>query len=183
MIIEIFDAFLVRIIKLFHRNFIVTIFVSVLIVLVRRKYKLSDIKNELNFIWNDIKKSHRYRNECYLITWTIFMLFCTVFTRDFRNPFENILGNWLPYNVEFSYVKLDCIENICLFILYGFLLNLVRTKTIRDNVSIVFLTSLGIECFQIITLSGTFQFSDIFYNVIGRIIGILISSGIYHNKQ
>ena len=62
MIIEIFDAFLVRIIKLFHRNFIVTIFVSVLIVLVRRKYKLSDIKNELNFIWNDIKKSHRYRN-------------------------------------------------------------------------------------------------------------------------
>lgn len=34
MIIEIFDAFLVRIIKLFHRNFIVTIFVSVLIVLV-----------------------------------------------------------------------------------------------------------------------------------------------------
>ena len=60
MIIEIFDAFLVRIIKLFHRNFIVTIFVSVLIVLVRRKYKLSDIKNELNFIWNDIKKSHRF---------------------------------------------------------------------------------------------------------------------------
>lgn len=71
MIIEIFDAFLVRIIKLFHRNFIVTIFVSVLIVLVRRKYKLSDIKNELNFIWNDIKKSHRYRNECYLILWKL----------------------------------------------------------------------------------------------------------------
>ena len=183
MIIEIFYAFLVRIIKLFHRNFIATIFVSILVVLVRRKYKLSDIKNELNFIWNDIKKKHRYRNECYLITWTIFMLFCTVFTRDFRNPFENILGNWLPYNVEFSYVKLDCIENICLFIPYGFLINLVRMKTIKDNVSKVFLTSLGIECFQIITVSGTFQFSDIFYNVIGGIIGILISSGIYHNKQ
>ena len=45
MIIEIFDAFLVRIIKLFHRNFIVTIFVSVLISSVYtldRKYKLSD---------------------------------------------------------------------------------------------------------------------------------------------
>lgn len=54
MIIEIFYAFLVRIIKLFHRNFIATIFVSILVVLVRRKYKLSDIKNELNFIWNDI---------------------------------------------------------------------------------------------------------------------------------
>ena len=131
MIIEIFYAFLVRIIKLFHRNFIATIFVSILVVLVRRKYKLSDIKNELNFIWNDNKKKHRYRNECYLITWTIFMLFCTVFTRDFRNPFENILGNWLPYNVEFSYVKLDCIENICLFIPYGFLINLVRMKTIK----------------------------------------------------
>lgn len=49
--------------------------------------------------------------------------------------------------------------------------------------AICHLPSLGIECFQIITLSGTFQFSDIFYNVIGGIIGILISSGIYHNKQ
>ena len=39
MIIEIFYAFLVRIIKLFHRNFIATIFVSILVVLVRRKYK------------------------------------------------------------------------------------------------------------------------------------------------
>ncbi len=76
-------------------------------------------------------------------------LFCTVFTRDFRNPFENILGNWLPYNVSVSYVKLDCIENICLFIPYGFLINLVRMKTIKDNVSKVFLTSLGIECFQL----------------------------------
>lgn len=65
MIIEIFYAFLVRIIKLFHRNFIATIFVSILVVLVRRKYKLSDIKNELNFIWNDIKKKHRYRNCIY----------------------------------------------------------------------------------------------------------------------
>ena len=72
---------------------------------------------------------------------------------------------------------------IFIFIPYGFLINLVRMKTIKDNVSKVFLTSLGIECFQIITLSGTFQFSDIFYNVIGGIIGILISSGIYHNKQ
>lgn len=56
MIIEIFMHFSSDI-KLFHRNFIATIFVSILVVLVRRKYKLSDIKNELNFIWNDIKKT------------------------------------------------------------------------------------------------------------------------------
>ena len=69
MIIEIFDAFLVRIIKLFHRNFIVTIFVSVLIVLVRRKYKLSDIKNELNFIWNDTLCVRIVVSERQLLLW------------------------------------------------------------------------------------------------------------------
>ena len=182
MLFEIFYAFFMRIIKLLHRNLVVTIFVTVLIVLVRRKYKLIDIKREFQYIWNDLKKDRQYRKECYLIGWIMFMLFCTVFTRSFRNPFENVLGNWLPYNIQFSYVKLDCIENICLFIPYGFLLSSLRKKTFKSLVKIVSLTSLGIECYQIITLSGTFQLSDIFYNIIGGIIGILISIGIHHNK-
>lgn len=56
MIYEIFYAFLIKIIKLFHRNFIATFFMAILIILVRRKYKLSDIKKELYSIWNNIKK-------------------------------------------------------------------------------------------------------------------------------
>ncbi|RGG76789.1 VanZ family protein [Clostridium sp. AF17-2] len=182
MIYEIFYAFLIKIIKLFHRNFIATFFMAILIILVRRKYKLSDIKKELYSIWNNIKKNHQYRNECCLIVWLVFMLFCTVFTRDFINPFENILGNWLPYNIEFSYVELDCIENVCLFIPYGYFINSLRTKNIKGNIIIVLLTSLCTECFQIITVSGTFQLSDIFYNIIGGMFGILISKGNYHSK-
>lgn len=170
MLFEIFYAFFMRIIKLLHRNLVVTIFVTVLIVLVRRKYKLIDIKREFQYIWNDLKKDRQYRKECYLIGWIMFMLFCTVFTRSFRNPFENVLGNWLPYNIQFSYVKLDCIENICLFIPYGFLLSSLRKKTFKSLVKIVSLTSVGIECYQIITLSGTFQLSDIFYNIIGAFL-------------
>lgn len=182
MFFEIFSAFCIRIMKLIHRNFFVTVFVAILIILVKRKYKLSDMNKELFIIWKEIKSNQQYRHECLLITWSVFMLFCTVFTRSFRNPLENIIGNWLPYNIQFSYVKLDCIENFFLFLPYGFLLNSSKINKIKSITLLVFLTSLTIELFQLITFSGTFQLSDIFYNTIGGIVGKIISKTVYHSK-
>jgi len=68
------------------------------------------------------------------------------------------------------------IENILLFIPYGFLLRMLCKKKccFWKNAGIGFLTSLGIECLQYISGRGVFQTDDLITNTLGAVLGYLV---------
>ncbi len=68
------------------------------------------------------------------------------------------------------------VENILLFIPYGFLFPLTwkKCKGIVPNVFIGFVTSLLIETLQLVSGRGIFQIDDIITNSLGALIGYLL---------
>lgn len=76
------------------------------------------------------------------------------------------------------------VENVLLFIPYGFVCPWAFPwlRGFFRNAFAAFVTSLGVETFQLITGRGFFQIDDILTNVLGAIIGYVIYSlitGIY----
>ena len=68
------------------------------------------------------------------------------------------------------------IENVLLFIPYGFL-GCLAYERLRDFFSCALLgavTSMAVECLQLVTARGYFQIDDILTNIIGTIVGYLI---------
>ena len=68
------------------------------------------------------------------------------------------------------------IENILLFIPYGFLFPLA-VKSYRSFIScflVGVVTSMGIECMQLITARGFFQIDDILTNTLGMAVGYTV---------
>ncbi len=68
------------------------------------------------------------------------------------------------------------IENILLFLPYGFLLGMLckGKSCFCKSAAIGFLTSLGIECLQYISSRGVFQTDDLITNTIGAVLGYLV---------
>ena len=69
------------------------------------------------------------------------------------------------------------VENVLLFIPYGFACPWAFPwlRGFFRNIFAAFVTSLGVETFQLITGRGYFQIDDILTNVLGGIIGLLLS--------
>lgn len=73
------------------------------------------------------------------------------------------------------------IENVLLFIPYGFLFPLA-VKSYRSFFSVMLVgivTSLGIECMQLVTGRGFFQVDDILTNTLGAVVGYIIFKMFY----
>lgn len=68
------------------------------------------------------------------------------------------------------------IENILLFIPYGFILAMLRNRRggFWSGLFIGLLTSWGIECLQLVSGRGIFQIDDIITNTLGCVIGFMI---------
>ena len=80
------------------------------------------------------------------------------------------------------------VENILLFIPYGILVPWAfeRCRKLFSGVLLGIITSLFIECLQLITSRGYFQIDDILTNVAGTILGYLMFKvflGISRKKQ
>lgn len=67
------------------------------------------------------------------------------------------------------------IENVLLFIPYGFVLAWAdaRQRHFLRNLLTGALTSLAIECMQLVTQRGYFQIDDILTNILGTVIGYI----------
>lgn len=67
------------------------------------------------------------------------------------------------------------VENVLLFIPYGFVLAWAdaRQRNFFRNLFTGALTSLAIECMQLVTGRGFFQIDDILTNILGTILGFL----------
>ena len=77
------------------------------------------------------------------------------------------------------------VENVLLFIPYGFACPWAFPwlRGFFRNIFAAFVTSLGVETFQLITGRGYFQIDDILTNVLGGIIGYWTFWLVYHTLQ
>lgn len=112
------------------------------------------------------------------------VLFETLLARPiWKHPLEAMVGNWTIYNK--SGFQVETVENILLFIPYTILLfwccrrkifrsGITFRKIITYSVSISFVFSTGIEICQALFHLGILQLSDIFFNIIGGVIGGVI---------
>lgn len=109
------------------------------------------------------------------------ILFRTLLNRNmWLNPLSNVFGSWWIYNKNGD-LTTDAIENLILFIPFIILLLwAMRDKLIKEMklkyvifiaFKITFIFSLSIEFLQLFLRLGTFQFSDLFYNTLGGVIG------------
>lgn len=110
-----------------------------------------------------------------LLMYMFIMLCITFLSRESgsRNGIDmKLFSTWGINTRNNAYV----IENILLFIPYGFLLP-VAVKSYRNVISCLFVgvvTSMAIECMQLITARGYFQIDDILTNTLGTVMGYLV---------
>lgn len=110
-------------------------------------------------------------------------------------PLSNVFGGWTIIEHQYSY-DLSPIWNVVMFLPMAVIIELFikNLKSIKFSVvkNIVlscllsFSMSLTIEILQTLCHCGTFQFSDLFYNTLGGLIGALIYLGavkIINNKR
>ena len=98
------------------------------------------------------------------------------------NSFEYAFkGGWL-FLVKDTWNKVQAIENILFFIPFSFFLILgfydlkrIKLELFKEIILISFKISLFIELLQLIFTLGTFQLSDIVYNILGGVIGIILA--------
>lgn len=152
------------------RNLPISVILTVVIILITNA-KTKDATN-----W---KSKEALRRKCLYVYLTM-ILSITLFLRSYQpNPFKEIVGKWfLRYRSGFWHHS--NIENILLFIP---LCPLVFVNLYKKHGLIGVLwrgivlsvgTTLLIEVTQAIFHRGTFQLSDLFFNTIGGVIGLLI---------
>lgn len=129
-------------------------------------------------------KDYSYKWKILFFTYSYFILDKTLISRDIGsiNSFEYAFkGGWL-FLVKNTWNKVQAIENILFFIPFSFFLLLGfyklkerKLKLFKEIGVISFKSSLFIELLQLIFILGTFQLSDIVYNTLGGVIGVILA--------
>lgn len=128
-------------------------------------------------------KDYSYKWKVLFFTYFYFILDKSLLSRSkgMINNFEYAFkGGWL-FLVKDTWNKVQALENILFFIPFSFFLLLgfynlkkVNLKLLKKAILICFELSIFIELSQLIFTLGTFQLSDIVYNTLGGIIGIVL---------
>lgn len=109
-----------------------------------------------------------------LVMYVAIMLVITYFSRESGSRIGmdlELFSTWGINQRNNAYV----VENVLLFIPYGFILAWAdaRQRNFLRNFLTGALTSLAIECMQLITERGYFQIDDILTNILGTVLGFL----------
>lgn len=114
------------------------------------------------------------------VFYTYMVLFRTWIARKrWEDPLDKIFGGWGLYT-EKGNLTTEAIENVMLLFPFTFLLGILLRKRWKKYSSASalrylafsgFFMSLVIEIVQLLLKRGTFQFSDLFYNTTGGILG------------
>ncbi len=137
-------------------------------------------------VWiRQFRSSTEYRRLFLLTFCTVMILFRTLLNRTiWANPVSNVMGAWWIWSTSSDgtvILTTECIENIILMLPFTFLLLCTAKDRLLNSMELAniifvstklsFLFSLSIELLQLLLRLGTFQFSDIFYNTLGGLIG------------
>lgn len=126
-----------------------------------------------------------FRKVFLLMLYSFLVLTKTVLGRSmWHDPYGRIFIDWSIIDGN-GRLNLAIVENIMLFVPFTFLVMWNMRGVGERNgwkllsqmlvtVGIGFMFSTGIEIIQLATRLGTFQFSDIFYNSIGGIVGAAV---------
>lgn len=114
------------------------------------------------------------------IFYTYMVLFRTWIARKhWEDPLDKIFGGWGLYTKEGN-ITTEAIENMMLLFPFSFLLGMLLRKRWEKYSTVsalrylefsAFFMSLSIEIVQLLLKRGTFQFSDLFYNTTGGMLG------------
>lgn len=106
------------------------------------------------------------------------LLVITFFSRESGSNVGSIdleLGStWRNYSNDANHALV--VENVLLFIPYGFLCSwaFVPLRNFFSCALFGALTSMAVECLQLVTGRGYFQIDDILTNILGTVIGFLL---------
>lgn len=184
-------SILTNILQAFYEPFwfaaVLTVFVSFFYMYVTEPVGAgSGIKVAFKAWLSQIRSDDTFRAFVVLTFYIVLVLFKTLFYRQvWLNPLQDVMGGWWiwktsPSTGEVS-MTTECFENVILMVPFSFLLRYFVSKqlsTINDNifygVKITFFFSLSIESAQLFLRLGTFQFSDLFYNTFGGLLGAIL---------
>ena len=177
-----FSRIITNVLTVLYQPFWFAVFLSVLFMLVFKKY--SSVKQAAEEWIEWFKSDSVFRRIFLLVFYTVMILFWTLLNRDmWLNPVSDVIGTWGFYNENGEFTA-EVIENLALF--FPFIILLFWTfqekilskvtffKVLWKTAEITFLFSFTIEMLQLILRLGTWQLSDLFYNTLGGLIGGLI---------
>ena len=129
--------------------------------------------------WAGSFKQKAFRKWFYLFLYAGLLLSVTLFTRDYQpQPFKAVIGKWfLKYRSGFWHH--GNIENILLFmplcplVLGNFCNGDHAGNCLWKGTLLSVITTLLIEVVQAVLHRGTFQLSDLFFNTVGGMIGLV----------
>lgn len=135
--------------------------------------------------WQYFRTDRYFRKLFFLIFYTTMILFRTLLNRNlWLNPLSDVMGGWWIWNTASDgtvTLTTECFENIALMLPFTALLLwtmpdwLLKRRTfgavVGKSMQVAFCFSLCIELLQLFLRLGTFQFSDLFYNTLGGVLG------------
>lgn len=180
-----------HILKAIYQPFLFALVLSVFVlffIMFLEKYNDGSIKDKIIMAlkeWKDrFLAQKKFRRAFYLVFFLIMILFKTLLNRDmWANPVYDVIGVWGLHRKDGTFTT-EIFENIALFIPMMFFLLLFLETTSKKtskflivmgrSIVISFIFSLVIEMLQLMLRLGTWQLSDICFNLIGGIIGGLL---------
>ena len=129
-------------------------------------------------------KDYSYKWKILFYTYFYFILKKALLDRSkgMKNSLEFAFKRDWIFLVKDTWSKVQAVENILFFIPFSFFLilgffinkNISKLNLLKKIIKFSFLLSLFIELIQLFLTLGTFQVSDIVYNIIGGIIGYIL---------
>ncbi|MBR3173777.1 MAG: VanZ family protein [Eubacterium sp.] len=180
-----------NVLKAVYQPFLFALVLSVFVLfflMFIEKYNKVSIKDKIVMAFKEWKdkflSQKKFRRAFYLVFFSVMVLFKTLLNRDmWANPVSDVIGVWGLHRKDGTFTT-EMFENVVLFIpLVFFLFFFLETTSKRTSKFLIimgksmafsFLISLTIEMLQLFLRLGTWQLSDICFNLIGGIIGGLI---------
>lgn len=176
-------------------SFLLAILTSSLLAVVNTK----GVRFLYNIIIENIKKAALIRQTFFLFFIYLILNRTVIGRNTWVNPWSDVLGEW-SLVLEDGSLNMDFIENIVLFIPFGFMYNWAyhdsnfciakiigkthaantecqkksKAEKLKKPLIGSLLFSLSIECIQLMLKIGVFQVSDIFCNTFGGTLGAII---------
>ena len=142
------------------------------------------LKNFIFEIKEKFLKDYSYKWKILFYTYFYFILKKALLDRSkgMKNSLEFAFKKDWIFLVKDTWSKVQAVENILFFIPFSFFLtlaffsnkNITKLNLLKKIIKFSFLLSLFVELTQLFLTLGTFQVSDIVYNIIGGIIGYIL---------
>ena len=132
--------------------------------------------------YKEFKGSVFFRKLFLLAFVTSLILFRTLLNRDlWMNPLSKVMGGWCIWETVNGEQKLttECIEHVIMMVPFSAVVMWTFQKKagngwkniVWQSGMVAFIFSIVIEVLQLLLRLGTFQLSDIFYNIVGGVVG------------